>query len=105
MRDVDEKQRRDRHDCESHVEQQNAVHRQQLQQQRAQRRADDADKTVERLVDAGHAGKVLFGDEYVDVVTDGSFVEPGQQVRVIRVQGNRVVVRLIPDRGDEPTTA
>ena len=41
------------------------------------------------------AGKVMFGDAYVDVVTDGSFVDVGQQVRVIDIGGNRVVVRAI----------
>lgn len=44
------------------------------------------------------AGKVMFGDEYVDVVTDGTFVDKGKQVRVLQVNGNRIVVREI----DEP---
>lgn len=38
-------------------------------------------------------GKVRFGDELVDVVTEGDFIEPGQDVQVIEVRGNRVVVR------------
>jgi membrane-bound serine protease (ClpP class) len=42
------------------------------------------------------AGKVRFGEEYVDVVTDGSFVDQGHQVRVIEISGNRVVVREVP---------
>jgi membrane-bound serine protease (ClpP class) len=41
------------------------------------------------------AGKARFGDEYVDVVTEGSFVEKGAEVRVVRVRGNRVVVREV----------
>lgn len=41
------------------------------------------------------AGKVRFGEEFVDVITDGSFVEPGRQVRVIRTSGNRIVVREV----------
>jgi membrane protein implicated in regulation of membrane protease activity len=43
------------------------------------------------------AGKVIFGEAYVDVVTDGSFVDTGKQVRVIDVSGNRVVVREVDD--------
>lgn len=39
------------------------------------------------------AGRAVFGDNYLDVVTDGSFVERGQQVRVIDISGNRIVVR------------
>lgn len=45
------------------------------------------------------AGKALFSDEYFDVVTDGSFVAAGTQVRVLQISGNRIVVREI----EEPT--
>lgn len=38
------------------------------------------------------AGRVRFGDELVQVVTDGSPVAAGQSVKVIQVLGNRVVV-------------
>ncbi len=41
------------------------------------------------------SGKAIFGGEYIDVVTDGSFVEKGSQVRVIEISGNRIVVREI----------
>mgnify|MGYP002725589042 CR=1 FL=1 len=43
------------------------------------------------------AGKAVFGEEYVDVVTDGSFVSAGQQVRVIKISGNHIVVREIDE--------
>lgn len=38
------------------------------------------------------AGRVRFGDELVQVVSDGSPVSVGQPVRVVEVLGNRVVV-------------
>ena len=41
------------------------------------------------------AGRVRFGDEYVDVVTEGAFVAKDTQVRVIKIGGNRVVVREV----------
>ena len=41
------------------------------------------------------AGRVAFGDIYVDVITDGSFVDPGTEVRVIDVSANRVRVRIV----------
>lgn len=41
------------------------------------------------------AGKVRFGEEYVDVVTEGTFVEAGSRVRVIKVHGNVVTVRQV----------
>lgn len=43
------------------------------------------------------AGKAIFGEEYIDVVADGSFVEKGVQVRVIDISGNRVVVREVDE--------
>lgn len=39
------------------------------------------------------AGRARFGDAYLDVVTDGSFVDRGQRVRIIQISGNRIVVR------------
>jgi membrane-bound serine protease (ClpP class) len=38
------------------------------------------------------AGRARFEDNYVDVVADG-FVDRGRPVRVIRISGNRIVVR------------
>jgi len=43
------------------------------------------------------AGKAIFGDAYLDVVADGSFVDKGKQVRVIQISGNRIVVREMED--------
>ncbi len=43
------------------------------------------------------AGKAIFGDHYLDVVADGSFVDKGKQVRIVEVSGNRIVVREIED--------
>jgi membrane-bound ClpP family serine protease len=41
------------------------------------------------------AGKARFGDEFVDVVAEGSYVEPGARVQVIEIEGNRVVVKEV----------
>lgn len=38
------------------------------------------------------AGKARFEDRLVDVVTDGAFIDRGQQIRVVERQGNRIVV-------------
>jgi len=43
------------------------------------------------------AGKTRFGKAYVDVVTDGTFVDQGRQVSVIQISGNRVVVREVEE--------
>jgi membrane-bound serine protease (ClpP class) len=41
------------------------------------------------------AGKARFGDEYLDVIAEGSYVEEGTRVQVIEVEGNRVVVKAV----------
>jgi membrane-bound serine protease (ClpP class) len=38
------------------------------------------------------AGTARFGDRRIDVVSDGAFVPPGATIRVVRVEGIRVVV-------------
>lgn len=40
------------------------------------------------------AGIAHFHGERVDVVTDGDYIEAGQAIEVIQVDGNRIVVRL-----------
>jgi membrane-bound serine protease (ClpP class) len=39
------------------------------------------------------SGKAMFGDKYLDVVSDGAYIEHGSQIEVIRVAGNRIIVR------------
>jgi membrane-bound serine protease (ClpP class) len=41
------------------------------------------------------AGTARLGDSLVDVVTEGDFVDEGARVRVVRVEGSRVVVRPV----------
>lgn len=41
------------------------------------------------------AGTVQFGDEFVDVVTDGGYIPAGAKVQVIEVEGTRIVVKAV----------
>jgi membrane-bound ClpP family serine protease len=41
------------------------------------------------------AGMARFGDDFLDVVAEGSFVAPGSRVQVIEVEGNRIVVKEV----------
>ena len=41
------------------------------------------------------AGKVRLGDDFVDVVSEGSYVDAGSRVQVIEIEGNRVVVKEV----------
>jgi membrane-bound serine protease (ClpP class) len=47
------------------------------------------------LTDLRPAGTAQFGDRRVDVVTAGEFIDRGQSIRVIQVEGPRVVVRRL----------
>lgn len=41
------------------------------------------------------AGMARFAEQYVDVVTEGSFIPAGARVQVIEVEGNRIVVKEV----------
>jgi membrane-bound ClpP family serine protease len=41
------------------------------------------------------AGKVRFGDDFVDVLAEGDYVESGARVQVIEIEGNRIVVKEV----------
>ena len=43
----------------------------------------------------GFAGRAIFTDRYVDVVTEGEFIPPGTLVQVIEVEGTRIVVKRV----------
>ncbi|MEO1085809.1 MAG: NfeD family protein [Acidobacteriota bacterium] len=48
------------------------------------------------------AGTALFGDRRVDVVSDSEFLDAGITVRVIEVEGVRVVVEAVPAAAPTP---
>lgn len=41
------------------------------------------------------AGTVLFGEARLDAVTEGDFVQKDQKVRILRIDGSRIVVRAV----------
>jgi len=41
------------------------------------------------------AGKAQVGDHFIDVVSDGPFIEKGRTITVVEVSGNRMVVREV----------
>jgi membrane-bound serine protease (ClpP class) len=40
-------------------------------------------------------GKAMFGDKYVDVVSDGAYIDHATKIEVIRLAGNRIIVRSV----------
>jgi membrane-bound serine protease (ClpP class) len=51
------------------------------------------------------AGKARFARQLADVVTEGDFLDAGQPVRIVRVQGNRIVVEPVPEPAAGEETA
>jgi membrane-bound serine protease (ClpP class) len=45
------------------------------------------------------AGIAEIEGERVDVVSDGEFIEPGEPITVVRIDGNRIVVRRLRRTG------
>jgi membrane-bound serine protease (ClpP class) len=43
------------------------------------------------------AGQGRFGQAVVDVVAEGDFIEKNKKIKIIQIEGNRVVVRQIND--------
>ncbi len=43
------------------------------------------------------AGRAIFAGRSIDVVSDGSYIEPDRQVKVVEIQGNRIVVVEVED--------
>jgi membrane-bound ClpP family serine protease len=41
------------------------------------------------------AGKARFGDDFLDVIAEGDYVNPGTRVQVIEIEGNRIVVKAV----------
>jgi len=41
------------------------------------------------------AGKARFGNDFLDVVAEGDFVEPGTRVQVVEIDGLRIVVKAV----------
>lgn len=50
------------------------------------------------------SGKAVIGDKYVDVVSDGAFIDHGSPIEVIRVAGNRIIVRAVQQAPADSTS-
>jgi len=60
---------------------------------RYRERADLVGQLGLALTDLRPAGTARFGDDRVDVVTQGDFIRSGTTIKVLHVEGNRVTVR------------
>ncbi|MDN7240434.1 nodulation protein NfeD [Planococcus sp. N028] len=47
------------------------------------------------------SGTIVLNDERIDAVSEGRFVGPGKNVKIIKVEGSRIVVREIDLEGEE----
>ena len=44
------------------------------------------------------AGRMKLGDQLLDVVAQGEFIEPGTAIEIVEVFQNRIIVRSAPHR-------
>ncbi|CAG9608112.1 NfeD family protein [Pseudoneobacillus rhizosphaerae] len=58
-------------------------------------RVDLLDKQGVTLTQLRPAGKIKIEDEIIDAVSEGAFIQKDQEVKVIKVEGSRIVVRGI----------
>ncbi|MBB5173943.1 membrane-bound serine protease (ClpP class) [Texcoconibacillus texcoconensis] len=47
------------------------------------------------------AGAALFGEERLDVVSEGGYIEQGKKVKVVSTSGSRIVVREVKDEQND----
>lgn len=52
----------------------------------------DVGKTISRLAPMGNA---MFNDEIYEVATNGDFVDQEREVKVIKIEMNKIIVKLI----------
>ena len=52
-------------------------------------------KKLKAYTDLRPAGVAILDNEKLDVVTDGDFIEKGNEVEIVRVEGMRIVVKKI----------
>ncbi len=52
----------------------------------------DTGKSISRLAPAG---KALFGDEYYEVHTYGTFIDQNTEIEVIKIENNKIFVKQI----------
>jgi membrane-bound serine protease (ClpP class) len=57
-------------------------------------------RTGRALTPLRPSGTAQFGDERVDVVTQGEYISPGTAVTVIQAEGARIVVRKAENNGE-----
>ena len=52
-------------------------------------------KKLKAYTDLRPAGVAILNNEKLDVVTDGDFIEKGNEIKIVRVEGMRIVVKKI----------
>lgn len=47
------------------------------------------------------SGTIILGEERIDAVSEGRFIDPKKQVKIIKVEGSRIVVRELEKQEEE----
>lgn len=57
-------------------------------------------KTGETVTPLRPSGTILVDEERVDVVSEGSYIDKGKHVKIVKVEGSRIVVRETNEKGE-----
>lgn len=60
-------------------------------------RADLTGRIAEAITPLRPSGTADLDGEYLDVVTEGSFIQKGKMLKIVKVQGSRIVVREVKE--------
>ncbi|MDN4525440.1 nodulation protein NfeD [Fictibacillus sp. NE201] len=60
-------------------------------------RADLTGRIAESITPLRPSGTAELDGEYLDVVTEGSFIQKGKKLKIVKVQGSRIVVREVKE--------
>ncbi|UZJ80599.1 NfeD family protein [Fictibacillus sp. KU28468] len=63
----------------------------------SRQRHDLTGRIAESITPLRPSGTAELDGEYLDVVTEGSFIQKGKRIKIVKVQGSRIVVREVKD--------
>ncbi|MCK6257759.1 nodulation protein NfeD [Fictibacillus sp. KIGAM418] len=63
----------------------------------SRQRHDLSGRIAESITPLRPSGTAELDGEYLDVVTEGSFIQKGKRIKIVKVQGSRIVVREVKD--------
>ena len=55
---------------------------------------------LKHLLRSDHPARLILDGERIDVVSEGSYIDRGKNVTIVKVEGSRIVVRESEEKGE-----